>query len=96
LTEETRAVKGHDRAEGAFRCADLGVRPQIGDLALGGDTYVSPCTDCADLASGSGRAPRDGYFVSTDEALLQSSYRNNGFYPANRFFSYGFRCARSP
>jgi formylglycine-generating enzyme len=58
--------------------------------------YVSPCTDCADLASGSGRAPRDGYFASTDETLLQSSYRNNGFYPANRFFSYGFRCARTP
>lgn len=59
-------------------------------------SYASPCTDCANLADGSGRAPRDGYFASTDEKLLQSSYRNNGFYPANRFFSYGFRCARSP
>ena len=58
--------------------------------------YGNPCADCADLASGSGRAPRDGYFSSTDVTLLQSSYRNNGFYPANRFFSYGFRCARSP
>jgi len=59
-------------------------------------TYSSPCTDCANLADGSGRAPRDGYFASTDDNLLQSSYRNNGFYPANRFFSYGFRCARTP
>jgi formylglycine-generating enzyme required for sulfatase activity len=59
-------------------------------------SYASPCTDCANLADGSGRAPRDGYFASTDEKLLESSYRNNGFYPANRFFSYGFRCARSP
>ena len=59
-------------------------------------SYGNPCTDCADLADGSGRAPRDGYFSSTDLTLLQSSYRNNGFYPANRFFSYGFRCARSP
>jgi hypothetical protein len=33
-------VKGHDRAEGAFRCADLGVRPQIADLALAGDTEI--------------------------------------------------------
>jgi formylglycine-generating enzyme len=59
-------------------------------------SYATPCTDCANLADGSGRAPRDGYFASTDEKLLQSSYRNNGFYPANRFFSYGFRCARTP
>jgi len=58
--------------------------------------YGNPCSDCANLADGSGRAPRDGYFASTDETLLQSSYRNNGFYPANRFFSYGFRCARTP
>ena len=59
-------------------------------------SYASPCVDCANLNSGSGRAPRDGYFGATDETLLQSSYRNNGFYPANRFSSYGFRCARSP
>lgn len=59
-------------------------------------SYASPCTDCANLADGSGRAPRDGYFSSTDPTLLQSSYRNNGFYPANRFFSYGFRCSRTP
>jgi len=60
------------------------------------DKYPSPCTDCAYLYDGSGRAPRDGYFGSTDEALLESSSRNNGFYPANRFQSFGFRCARSP
>jgi len=59
-------------------------------------SYVSPCTDCANLHSGSGRAPRDGYYGATDETLLQSSYRNNGFYPANRFPSCGFRCARTP
>jgi formylglycine-generating enzyme required for sulfatase activity len=58
--------------------------------------YANPCMDCANLNSGSGRAPRDGYFGATDETLLQSSYRNNGFYPANRFASYGFRCARTP
>ncbi len=59
-------------------------------------SYGNPCTDCANLAEGSGRAPRDGYFADTDERLLQSSYRDNGFYPANRFSSYGFRCARTP
>src|SRR6185295_5857626 len=29
--------------------------------------YGNPCNDCANLADGSGRAPRDGYFSSTDE-----------------------------
>jgi formylglycine-generating enzyme required for sulfatase activity len=58
--------------------------------------YANPCTDCANLADGSGRAPRDGYFASTDTKLLLAAYRNNGFYPANRFFSFGFRCARTP
>jgi formylglycine-generating enzyme required for sulfatase activity len=60
------------------------------------DKYPNPCTDCATLYEGSGRAPRDGYFGSTDEMLLESSSRNNGFYPANRFQSFGFRCARTP
>lgn len=58
--------------------------------------YANPCTDCANLADGSGRAPRDGYYGTTDAALLQSASRNNGFYPTNRFQSYGFRCARVP
>jgi len=59
-------------------------------------SYANPCVDCAHLASGSGRALRDGYFASTDTALLQVPYRNNGFYPANRFYSFGLRCARAP
>ncbi len=58
--------------------------------------YGNPCTDCANLATGSGRSPRDGSFSASDERLLRSSYRNNGFYPANRSFTYGFRCARAP
>ena len=58
--------------------------------------YGNPCTDCADLTKASGRAPRDGYFASTDKTLLLTSYRNNGFYPTNRFYSFGFRCARTP
>jgi formylglycine-generating enzyme len=58
--------------------------------------YGNPCTDCADLTKASGRAPRDGYFASTDKTLLLAAYRNNGFYPTNRFYSFGFRCARAP
>ena len=59
-------------------------------------SYVNPCTDCANLATGSGRAPRDGNFADKDEKLLLAAYRNNGFYPENRFYSFGFRCARKP
>jgi sulfatase modifying factor 1 len=58
-------------------------------------SYVTPCTDCAYLAYGSGRVMRDGYFASAGSALL-ASYRNNGLYPTNRFQSFGFRCARVP
>lgn len=61
--------------------------------------YDNPCVDCAHLASGSARAPRDGFYGGTNEATLESSYLNNDgsrFYPANRFPSCGFRCARTP
>lgn len=56
--------------------------------------YVSPCTDCANFTSASGRVNRGGYFVSAISELV-SAYRNS-FYPTNRFYSYGFRCARTP
>ncbi len=56
--------------------------------------YVTPCRDCANLESASGRVIRDGYFVS-EPAILESAYRNS-FYPTNRFQNFGFRCARAP
>jgi formylglycine-generating enzyme required for sulfatase activity len=56
--------------------------------------YVNPCTDCAYVADGSGRVIRDGYFSSAD-GTLQVSYRNS-LYSTNRFYSMGFRCARTP
>ena len=62
-------------------------------------TYDNPSVDSAHLASGSARTPRDGFYGTTDEAKLESSYVNNDgsrFYPANRFPSVGFRCARTP
>ena len=61
--------------------------------------YDNPSVDSAHLASGSARAPRDGFYGGTNEATLESSYVNNDgsrFYPANRFPSVGFRCARTP
>ena len=58
-------------------------------------TFVTPCVDCANLSPASGKAIRDGYFESA-APILASAYRNNGFYPTNRFFNFGFRCARAP
>ena len=40
--------------------------------------------------------PRDGNFADKDEPRLLAAYHNDGFYPDNRFCSFGFRCARSP
>jgi len=56
-------------------------------------SYVNPCTDCAYVADGSGKVIRDGYFSSAD-GTLQVPYRNS-LYPTNRFYSFGFRCART-
>lgn len=56
--------------------------------------YVGLCVDCANLEPASGRVIRDGYFGSP-EPILRSAYRNS-FYPTNRFFNFGFRCARAP
>lgn len=58
-------------------------------------TFATPCVDCANLSEESGKAIRDGYFQSA-APILVSAYRNNGFYPVNRFFNFGFRCARAP
>lgn len=84
--------------------ATLGVG-RFGHFDLAGDVtewlldwmapaFVTPCTDCANVANGSGRILRDGFYSSND-AALQVSYRNS-LYPGNRFPSLGFRCARAP
>ena len=58
--------------------------------------YVDPCIDCAFLTHASGRDVRGGYFQSSSEIEILSSYRNEGLYPTNNFVSNGFRCARPP
>jgi len=57
-------------------------------------SFANPCTDCANVADGSGKVIRDGFYSGTDTTLLLS-YRNS-LYPSNRFASFGFRCARTP
>jgi hypothetical protein len=58
--------------------------------------YLNPCIDCAFVTHASGRDVRGGYFQSSSEIEILSSYRNEGLYPTNNFVSNGFRCARTP
>ncbi len=56
--------------------------------------YVDPCTDCADLAAGSFRVIRGGYFDSEPSQLSPGSRSDD---PATaRSICLGFRCARAP
>jgi formylglycine-generating enzyme required for sulfatase activity len=55
--------------------------------------YVSPCDDCASLASGSSRTIRGGFFQG-DVAVMVPPYRTFAA-PMGRSYRVGFRCARS-
>ena len=58
-------------------------------------TYVTPCTDCADLTVGSDRVARGGSFRNASAALLVSDRYVFGS-PVNRSGIVGARCARTP
>jgi hypothetical protein len=85
--------------------AALGVA-RWGQLDLGGyiwqwnldwyATYITPCTDCADLTTPDGVQERGVY-----PARMQPGASTNPTFrffnaPANRGYGFGFRCARSP
>lgn len=55
--------------------------------------YPSPCTDCANLGSGSNRVLRGGSFTSIPSDGM-TTVRNASGVPAIRFPDTGFRCAR--
>jgi formylglycine-generating enzyme required for sulfatase activity len=58
------------------------------------NTYVDPCTDCANFAGDSGQVIRSGGFNLISLYLL-SPYRGANS-PSSRFNSLGFRCSRAP
>jgi len=58
-------------------------------------SFGNPCTDCANVASGSARVQRGGYFGSNSASYMVSSHRDFDV-PTDRYFGAGFRCARSP
>jgi sulfatase modifying factor 1 len=57
--------------------------------------YVSPCTDCADLAPTPARLIRGGCFSYDTTYLLPSSQYEDAD-PATRAYALGLRCARAP
>lgn len=59
-----------------------------------GDTYVMPCTDCADLTAVSVRVMRGGSFFR-DETQMRTGTRLFAA-PTDRFGDVGVRCARAP
>ncbi len=56
--------------------------------------YADPCVDCADLSTASNRVLRGGNFGSPT-SYLQPTYRIN-YAPADRYYYFGIRCARTP
>jgi formylglycine-generating enzyme required for sulfatase activity len=58
------------------------------------DAYVSPCTDCANVATGTARTIRGGFFEG-DATVMVPSYRTFAA-PTGRTFRIGLRCARTP
>lgn len=59
-------------------------------------TYPMPCSDCAQLSSGSARVIRGGSFdaEAAQGALLNVQRNYNA--PGDRAYNYGVRCVRSP
>lgn len=56
--------------------------------------YPMPCNDCGKLTSSSNRVMRGGDYG--DDALHQRVALRKLADPSNRYFAYGFRCARTP
>ncbi|HEX3483393.1 MAG TPA: formylglycine-generating enzyme family protein [Kofleriaceae bacterium] len=56
--------------------------------------YNSPCSDCAEITSGTNRIQRGGSF-GDDVTGIRTAYRNAAV-PTTRYYFIGFRCARAP
>ncbi len=88
------AAVGMARA-GAGRWGQLDLAGDVGEWALDlFAPYVDPCTDCAQLTSGSLRVIRGGAY-DYGVSYLVPSFRD-GRYPPGRNGDVGFRCARTP
>ena len=86
---------------GAGLWGQLDLAGQVWEWALDWHaTYVSPCTDCADLAASSVRVVRGGSFTSPTSYLSNLLPPSRGSYgPTGRGDAgngNGFRCARAP
>ncbi len=78
---------------GAWGQADVAGGVWQWDLDVSG-AYVNPCSNCANLTTGSARIIRGGSFSSDTSSLLPP---NRSDFPAiERSSALGFRCARDP
>jgi formylglycine-generating enzyme required for sulfatase activity len=80
--------------DGAFGQSDMAGNVREWALDWFASTYVSPCTDCANLTLASTRVLRGGGFFDLAMNVLASA--RNGGPPNSRSGSLGARCARSP
>jgi len=81
---------------GAGRWGQLDLAGNIYELTLDWNAPFAPCTDCANLSSGTYRMTRGGYWASSAH-YLEPEYRTNGGAPPTARTDWlGFRCARVP
>jgi formylglycine-generating enzyme required for sulfatase activity len=79
--------------DGAYGQTDLAGNVWEGTLDTYATAYVTPCSDCVNLATGSLRVSRGGSFAD-DPVNLETSPRDRHA-PSERRGDVGFRCARS-
>ena len=80
--------------DGKWRHADLAGSAWEWTLDLYASSYPVPCSDCANISTGTQRMLRGGSYLN-NEVGLSSAYRNPAT-PTERFKIFGVRCARNP
>ena len=90
----TDLVNVGTKTESAGRWGQMDLGGNVAEWMLDlSDVYVSPCRDCANLASGTARVFRGGGFAD-NATQLRSGYRFHEADPIDRKVFRGFRCAR--
>lgn len=90
VTDLVRAGSKGAAGEGRWEQSDLAGNVWEWNLDSPG-VYATPCTNCAQLGSGTGRVLRGGGFNFDP---VRAGYRFNDT-PAGRYSSFGVRCART-
>ncbi len=94
FTDFLRVGSRSTKGDGRWGHADLGGNLWEWVLDLGAN-YPLPCTDCANISSGTERIRRGGRMAS-DSSQLLTPYRAYTRPPTDRGTGTGLRCARNP